>query len=171
MIQKEVNIYALINPINKSIFYVGATKNPTQRLRDHISGRNTNYNVAKSKIIIDIINSGQQPELLVLDTITTNINFWEEFYISLFLSYGFTLTQKLVSGYTIPEMQSTPFFVKKIGISSTTYILRQKLVVGIRDFKVLYKNDTISDNDAQRMLWEDYNNYKKAHNENYELPV
>lgn len=91
--KEEVFIYALINPLEDKVFYIGATVNPYTRLDQHISGRNYNGN-KKQSLIHDIIVSGAEPEILILDnTDLENANYWEEFYISLFRSFGFTLHQ------------------------------------------------------------------------------
>lgn len=96
-----VYIYALINPIDDQVFYIGATKNLPQRISGHVSYRYFR-NDNKSKILRDIIEAGKKPEILCLDNCSgddTAVRFLEEFYIDLFRSYGFNLPQYSKSYY------------------------------------------------------------------------
>jgi len=97
---QEVNIYALINPINNSVFYIGCTHCPWVRLNQHIS-QSRKDNTQKSIIIQEIKKARYDIEMLILDKCQVdNASFWEEFYIELFKSYGFDLKQAPISTYT-----------------------------------------------------------------------
>lgn len=86
-------IYALVNPINKEIFYIGATANLDSRFSTHISFSKVK-DTPKDIYIRQILSKGLRPELLVLDTCEPfHAWFWEEHYINLYRSWGFSLIQ------------------------------------------------------------------------------
>lgn len=94
-------IYALINPLNNLVFYIGATKNLSQRLSGHCSYRYILKNY-KSKILCDIIENGKTAEIFELEVCYGNdveVRKLEEFYIELFRFYGFHLPQLSKSTY------------------------------------------------------------------------
>lgn len=94
-----VSIYALINPINNWVFYIGASMYPEKRLLSHIYNSKYNYS-EKEKIISDIISKGQSVEMLILEECKfKDVTFLENFYLDLFKSYGFNLTQSRYSNY------------------------------------------------------------------------
>lgn len=90
MSYKIVYIYALINPLDNDVFYIGATVNPIARLSLHIRSYGTTdkrYRVLSLLYNIDI-----EPEMLILDTATLqDAGYWEVFYTDLYRSYGFEL--------------------------------------------------------------------------------
>ena len=52
-----VFIYALINPLTKAVFYIGASKHPMQRLKQHV--RDSYYGrTKKEKVIKEILLVG-----------------------------------------------------------------------------------------------------------------
>ena len=70
-----IYIYALINPITSSVFYVGATKNPTGRLIQHItSARSTLEPNKKETLIREIMLSGKDIEIQILDEVAGLLN-------------------------------------------------------------------------------------------------
>jgi hypothetical protein len=87
-----VRIYALVNPINDEIFYVGCTYCSLKtRLNNHIGGswRNKKYYTIKS-----ILRKGIKPEIFDIDVVPFVLSsFWERFYHDLFQSFGFELHQ------------------------------------------------------------------------------
>lgn len=88
-----ISIYALINPVNDQIFYIGATKNPKQRLKTHntISG---STNKKKLSIITDILSANKRVEMLILEECHNHeAQKLECFYMELFTFYGFTIAQ------------------------------------------------------------------------------
>ena len=95
-------IYALINPVTNTVFYVGATSNIKKRLSLHKSGRYISKTY-KSIQIRNILEAGMEVETLELDVCYGNdidIRFQEEFYIQLFRSWGFYLPQLSSSKYS-----------------------------------------------------------------------
>lgn len=88
---KNVYIYALIDPRNNQVRYIGKANNPEDRYKNH-------YNSARDKDthkrnwINNIRKDGLRPELLILDEVPIdNWQYWERFYISLYKTYGFNL--------------------------------------------------------------------------------
>ncbi len=94
-----VFIYALINPLNDLVFYVGASTYPERRLYDHLNGMNYGESL-KNDQLRQISKEGEIPELLILEQCDLkSASYWEEFYIHLFRYYGFSLCQTRTSGY------------------------------------------------------------------------
>lgn len=96
----QIKIYALINPINDSVFYVGATFSELYvRLSGHLSSKGANN---KKEIIINQIKFlGKRPEMLLLEEVQhTEAGFYEQFYMDLFKSFGFKLTNKYKANYS-----------------------------------------------------------------------
>lgn len=87
---KETYIYCLIH--NNEVRYVGKSDNPQQRFKEHL--RKSKYKKTyKDNWLTQLIESSQIPELLILDKVPfANFGFWEDFYIDLFKSFGFKLT-------------------------------------------------------------------------------
>jgi hypothetical protein len=97
-----VSIYALINPLDDNIFYVGCTSCTWNRFKQHISSAKSGNTDYKSQIIREIRSLNKEMEMLVLeDCDVMEATFLEEFYINLFKSYGFTLSQWDKSTYSI----------------------------------------------------------------------
>lgn len=94
-----VSIYALINPINNQVFYIGATYDIDSRYRNHVNEKKgTTF---KCQVINEIRANNKKPEILVLDKCQREeVSFLEEFYIDLFSYYGFELNQQKSSTYS-----------------------------------------------------------------------
>lgn len=107
----KIIIYGLINPITSKLFYIGATKNIKSRVGGHIHGRQSNR--LKRDEIESIINLGEKPEILILDECDiSEVQFYENFYMDLFKSYGFTLLQNKKSNYAKKISFRLPNFSK-----------------------------------------------------------
>jgi len=97
-------IYALINPSDQQVFYVGASISPKDRYSHHIYNAKKTSKNPKSKLILDIQAQGLQPEICVLDCVEFNEGtFFENHYMDLFRSFGFNLRQKRRSLYNESE--------------------------------------------------------------------
>jgi Txe/YoeB family toxin of Txe-Axe toxin-antitoxin module len=94
----KVKIYALINSLNDTVFYIGCTKSDLKaRLSNHISRRT---DCTKNRFIYNILVAGGKVEILELDEVAfENGSFWEQHYIDLFLSFGYKLIQRRTSAY------------------------------------------------------------------------
>lgn len=99
-IPTSVNIYCLFNPLDKTIFYVGATEHTLDfRLNSHMASHSGS--VEKRDVIFKIKEHGLTPEIISLDTVTfKEATFYEQFYMDLFRSFGFDICGKRKSNYT-----------------------------------------------------------------------
>ena len=89
-------IYALINPINKDIEYVGKTKNIKQRYRNHCNKDPNKETSLKRNFINPLLEKGLKPELIILDEVEPiRWHFWERYWISQCNSWGFKLLNSL----------------------------------------------------------------------------
>lgn len=92
----ETYIYCLLH--NNEVKYVGKSDNPNQRFKEHIK-KSKYKKTYKDNQINSLIESSQKPELLILDKVPfNNFGFWEDFYIDLFKSFGFKLTNMVPGG-------------------------------------------------------------------------
>jgi hypothetical protein len=91
-------IYSLSDPLTKEIVYIGKTKNPKKRFKDHcrIDLRNRcNLDKWKNKII----SQGFIPEMEIIEeVICENVNDREKFYIDFYLSSGSKLLNMTEGG-------------------------------------------------------------------------
>lgn len=110
---ETTHIYALIDPRNDHIKYIGRTNNVRKRYWEHINDKRTNVN---KKLVIPLLKHGLMPVSHVLDTVpTSEWEFWERHYISLYRSWGFELLNIHDGGInkTQPELVK-----RKIAIAS-----------------------------------------------------
>jgi hypothetical protein len=86
-------IYALIDPRNDKVKYIGKSNTPRQRTIDHISeARVSKDKYKKLQWIRSLLKEGLKPTLEILDEVCENQwKFWEQHYISLYKSWGFNL--------------------------------------------------------------------------------
>lgn len=107
-------IYCLIDPITKQVRYIGKTNNINKRLANHIQRKqNKTY---KSCWIYSLKKKGFKPIIEILDIVGEDWEFWEAWYICLYKSWGFKLTNLTSGG---------------IGIKSNTYSLELREKMGI----------------------------------------
>lgn len=96
-----VKIYAIVNPVNDDVLYIGASRTPKVRYANHSTGkswRGQQY-THRQKTILKMIDLGVKPELLILDDVPfPEVPFFEEFYMQLFKSWGYNIQQDR-SGY------------------------------------------------------------------------
>ena len=64
--QEKHNIYVLIDPRDESVRYVGISKNPRKRLREHIRCDNID-NPGKDAWMIDLTQNGLAPILCIIE--------------------------------------------------------------------------------------------------------
>jgi group I intron endonuclease len=90
-----IYIYTLSDPISDEVRYIGITKNLKKRYREHIRESKLN-NRHKSTWIRSL---SELPKIDIIDTCwDMNYSFWEMYYISLFKSWGFKLTNHTNGG-------------------------------------------------------------------------
>jgi hypothetical protein len=87
-------IYALIDPRIDQVFYVGKTTNPKNRLLEHL-GECKIRGSKKDLYLRELLQIGIIPELFIVDECYTEKAFWEIFYIHLFKSWGYDLTNSV----------------------------------------------------------------------------
>jgi hypothetical protein len=83
-----------------NIRYVGKTKNsPRKRLYKHILESKTNKKSHKTNWIKSLLNKGERPVINVIDEVQEEEwEFWEQYWISQFKSWGFSLTNLTIGG-------------------------------------------------------------------------
>ena len=88
---ENVFIYALSDPRNDKIRYIGKANNPENRYKNHYNS-SRDKNTHKRNWINSVRKSGFRPELIILDEVPKKEwKYWEKFYISLFKTWGFNL--------------------------------------------------------------------------------
>jgi len=88
---ENVYIYALIDPSNEQVRYIGKANNPIDRYTNHFNSAR-DKNTHKRNWINSVRKNGNRPELLILDEVPkSEWQYWEKFYISLFKTLGFNL--------------------------------------------------------------------------------
>jgi hypothetical protein len=92
MSENTTFIYALIDPYDNQIKYIGKSDDPSIRLIEHI--RKSKYiSTYKNNWIKSLINKNVSPELMIIDEVlNTEWSFWEKHWISIVKSWGFKLT-------------------------------------------------------------------------------
>lgn len=96
-----VTIYTLTDPITKEVRYIGKTK---RSLRDRMYSHTSNHKLNNEKSyknswILSLKKKGFIPTIEILDIVEeNNWEFWEQFYIGLFKSWGFRLTNMTKGG-------------------------------------------------------------------------
>lgn len=94
-----VKIYTIEDPITKEVVYVGKTKNTLKsRLNGHISA-SKRHKFKFANYINSIITMGYTPVISLIDEVDdNNWQFWEQFYICLFKSWGYELKNITLGG-------------------------------------------------------------------------
>ena len=84
-------IYALLDPRDNQIRYIGKANKPKDRYNNHYNSSRDKY-THKRNWINSIRKDGFRPEMIVLDEVPkTEWQYWEKFYICLFKTWGFNL--------------------------------------------------------------------------------
>lgn len=95
---KNVYIYALIDPRDNQVRYIGKANNPEDRYKNHFNSAR-DKNTHKRNWINNVRKDGLRPELLILDEVPIdNWQYWERFYISLYKTFGFILLNYTTGG-------------------------------------------------------------------------
>lgn len=109
------NIYVILNPITGEPVYIGQTvKTLGARLSNHITASIKNSSFIQ-KWIYSIISNGGRPGIFLLDQVTNEPDFWEDFYIQLFKGWGFNLLNSVSGGKKnikniLPFLQKENYF-------------------------------------------------------------
>jgi hypothetical protein len=87
--RKTTFIYALIDPRDGQVKYIGKSNNPLQRLVNHYHDKNPNK---KLNWILHLRDLGLKPELLILDEVPfEKWKWWESFYYQLMRTWSYEL--------------------------------------------------------------------------------
>lgn len=130
---KNVFIYALVNPFDNRVFYVGCTETIITRYKGHISDKNINSE--KVKLIKLITDKGKNPKIIKLETVDLkDASFWEEFYINLFNSFGYKLTNK-TNKSTYTSSLVNRYIIKSKNVSIP---LRNKVIEDLEMLSMLF---------------------------------
>jgi group I intron endonuclease len=98
---KKIFIYELIDPITFETRYIGKTFSIEKRYKGHLRDKAFTYKV---NWIRSLLKQGLEPIINIIDEVEENeANFWEIFYISLFKSWGFRLTNGTKGGENLPN--------------------------------------------------------------------
>jgi hypothetical protein len=85
-------IYTLSDPDTGLVRYIGKTNDIKKRFSKHLSNNSLSASTKKNNWIISLLKNNQIPVIEILDEVdSSNIDFYEIFYISLFKSWGFQL--------------------------------------------------------------------------------
>lgn len=96
--ERKVYIYSLEYP-EDNVRYIGKTINLKQRYRRHIYDSDCKTSSRKLAWIRSLSNQGIKPIMKVVDEVDEkDSNFWEIYYIALFKSFGFRLTNNTFGG-------------------------------------------------------------------------
>jgi hypothetical protein len=95
---KNVFIYALSDPRNNQIRYIGKSNNPKDRYKNHFNSAR-DKNTHKRNWINSLRKDRYRPELIIIDEVPVDSwQYWEKFYISLFKTWGFSLVNYTSGG-------------------------------------------------------------------------
>lgn len=101
--EKYVFIYALIDPLDNDIRYIGKTNNVKRRLMRHIQDSKF-LDSYKDRWVRFLKKEGRNPEIIIIDEVL--VNDWvisEQYWISQFKSWGFKLTNGTDGGDQPPS--------------------------------------------------------------------
>lgn len=105
----KVIIYTLAHPITGEIRYIGKTKNPIERYKNHLNKRH-NETSYKRNWIESIKNIGLKPIMEILDEVPEEEwKFWERFWINQFISWNFNLVNHTSGGDGLTMGNQTSF--------------------------------------------------------------
>jgi len=95
---ENVFIYALSDPRDNQVRYIGKANNPKDRYTNHFNS-SRDKNTHKRNWINNIRKNGFRPELIIIDEVPkSEWQYWERFYISLFKTWGFNLVNYTFGG-------------------------------------------------------------------------
>lgn len=93
-------IYALIDPRDNQIRYIGKTNNIKTRLKEHCTFCSLQSQTHKNNWVKLLLKENLKPEIEIVDEVNeSEWQFWEKHYISLYKSWGFKLTNSNDGGH------------------------------------------------------------------------
>ena len=151
---KKIWIYGLQDPRDNIIKYVGKSKNPDKRYKNHLY-HIKHENTKKSRWIKKLLKLNLKPILVILkETDEFLYEYWEEFYIKKFLSEGINLKnydEKGIGTASGMNQKTRQSISKKIGKHIFQYDLDGNF---LKEFSSL--------REAERILKIDHGNISKC---------
>lgn len=93
-----VFIYTLSHPITKEVRYVGKTRNPKERYKNHLN-KDHNKRSHKTNWIESLKAQKLKPVFEIIDEVPENEwKFWEQWWIQQMVIWGFNLTNHTIGG-------------------------------------------------------------------------
>ena len=118
----KVYIYTISDPLTEEVRYVGKTINPSQRFISHRYAAKKHYVACW---IRKLKSQGLKPMFHIVDEVDdSSWQFWEQFYICLFKSWGFRLNNITAGGDGALKM--TAWNKGKTGMYSPEHIQKLK---------------------------------------------
>jgi group I intron endonuclease len=92
-------IYSLTDPLTGHVRYIGKSNNPSKRFKSHLCIRKKDCFARSKNWISSLKEIGLAPTMEIVDKVNHNEwEFWETYYISLYKSWGFDLTNHQIGG-------------------------------------------------------------------------
>lgn len=130
-IENYVYIYTLEDPRNNEIRYIGKTNNINIRYSNH---KVEKHNTHKCNWIRVLKRNNLVPIIEVLDIIKeSEWRFWERYYISLFKSWGFRLTNKTEGGDDCSQLGDIRKSVTCYNLDGSLYKEYKSLIEASKD--------------------------------------
>lgn len=106
---ETVYIYTLSDPRNNLVRYVGKTKNPMMRLKNHMN-RKHNEKSHKTNWIETLKRNKLKPIFEIIDEVPVNEwKYWEKFWIQMMHNWGFNLVNHTCGGDGLTYGNQTSF--------------------------------------------------------------
>lgn len=142
-------IYTLSDPRTGLVRYVGKTRDPKARIRNHMNKREHNHN---GNWIESLRKLGLEPEVIFIDEVPTEEwSFWEQHWIQVFLGWGFPLTNMNSGGGE--HARFTPELKQKHKASFTEAVrqdMREKAMISMSDPEIKAKHSAATKLAMQR---------------------
>jgi group I intron endonuclease len=114
ILNKNTFIYSLSDE-NNIVRYIGKTSNLKRRIKEHIIESKKDNKSYKNRWINSQIKNGFYPKIEIIDEVPSNEwMYWECFYISLFKSWNFNLTNRTPGGNGTGSGIDNPNYGKKL---------------------------------------------------------
>lgn len=163
--EKLVYIYALEYP-KGNIRYIGKTVNLQQRYARHLRDAKKLTTSHKLAWLNSLLKKGERPIMTIIDEVPIDDwVFWEQHYISLYLSWGFELTNSTFGG---EGLLATEEVKKKISNSCKRHWANHKnWIYGkagtVEASRVGRKKGAIIPDDLKKVYCENLNRYYQTH--------
>lgn len=132
-------IYILIDPRDNQVRYIGKTKNITRRFNQHISEA-SKIRTYKNNWLLQLKLNKLRPEIVVIDECEDNS--WvmlEQWYIELFKSWGYKLTNLTKGGEGVYGYKPTEETLQKMSYANKGKVIsletRQKISAAVKGRK------------------------------------